>query len=1522
MFTISILNYENGNDPTNYTESVIQTIPSSGEGALKLISPVVKNEMGNAETFDFSIEGGTKFYDAFKQMKTYVTVKYDNDYIFSGRVLTVDTSFYGTRRIRCEGALAFLGDTPVEGVEESKRKKVWTSEYVYNLLADHNYWVGQGPRYMIMSEVPGNYSSLTSKNQQIKAEQRKYGSDSNSDTKSTLEDLRSYYGGYFRTRVAPGGIQNGHYLDWMDHYFNPEDPSTATIELGKNIIDFSSVTEVDNIFTIIIPVGKRTVKNSNTTTSKTSSTSQNFYLDDYLLNIRNYEAYDGRDTNRLAKRYISVPTITRGEIYNLASLDFTYDDLNSGYHSVEEYANATTQFGWIYKTVSFDTASTQEELFKQAMKWIKNNYSGAVTKFTIKAIDMHQIGENTRKIMVGDRVKIVYPITDESGKLSKATITLTCLSVSYDLYNPENNSYTFGKPANMLTKTYGLTKTGKSVDKGSNTTKNRDEPTDKEAGVWLQQVKSWLFNHKIHYSGTKPYVSGDSGQSGPYFIEDSYGGYTLQKCVPQHYTPGYGTDSWDLSNTTFFEGYSDITEVEIFDSGVISYVYTEYGVNLQNINGTTMPTEAYSNDGTRFTFKKLAESLIPKYTITGIIPFITSEYKPNTGVLMYRACKTINVAVKEATNAAGPKIVGRSVFDEAGNFIVSKAKSDASFTNEAFSDAVKIIGATGDVRYLSKAGDEKSIQDLEDTVNNRTDGLVQRLSDAGITIGYMKNALNILGAEEIDANMESMIEELEMNGITVNALTNKVNVIGATVGDETSGLVKRLYDDENQFGGDITLLTQAINIIGGSDLTSETAATIENLARKGISVTALTAAVNIIGTSTYTAEVGQKIEALSAQGLTVTALTSDVVVCEGRLDAHDAKFATINADWIRSTIANTQYLSVQSITGTGSITGKNLYSQNGDIIFRTMGSDGVPSDTSLKNALFDINVSKSGDVYTIQKRDYNNKVDNKWVNITQKIDTGNVTTLSAGNVYATGNVYVRRQNASGVVTKEVNLSTAVKNAHITLSGNTYTLHLYNLFDEEIAYADSSHTATFSRATTLSSAWGSGSLFPLTVNASPQGNKYTIGFDTTSDVKLVMDKNGDAELDGTSGKYLKQDVIIQEKTGSTSYVTRYTQKIYGINSTPAYNKGWNNCQASVSLPDTNTSSAIATFKIPNSTVDGSSLERKYQIYTSYQSWDSNAYVYLYDNTNSREVARLSVGDLYTKGTNHGKNLAVIGYDSDSGGNYVYVNFLTSEYPDSYRKSYITLDSGSLDTSTGKRTLKAKLGAAVMDSYVCTDYSSGKIAGRDDVGLAINEYEKKVKVNTSDSSTKEVSITASASISYDGGSHRYTAHATAKAGSHSMGTDSDTGGTEAYEAGKGDGRKDGYEDGWKACIGGGMSYWWYGEETDRNGHVWWDICRPNSDAWIYSWNGWNAYNSAKNSSWTNVGHYWDAACKDLTAWAGSNITAESHSQVAGGAWAFLQGTQADSNGYYTHYLWVSTKSSSLSGLTNGSSYYLYK
>ena len=593
----------------------IQSVPAKNQNEIYLLNPTVKCEIGNAGSMDFSVQSGTKYYDSFLQLRTIVEVDYDGETIFFGRVLTIDNGFFGERKIHCEGALSFLNDSYYPASKEDERAKISAFEYIKAILNNHNNQIADGVRKIYPGEVPGNYSGSISAAQQVKNESREYGNTSWSETKSALEELKSYNGGAFRIRYSDGRC----YLDWLDQYFRST-VNQQRIEVGKNLIELSSVTEVSNIFTAIIPIGK------------TTNGDKNIYIAGYRTDIHG-------DNN-----YLTVPQIV-GNFYTRAQL-------NSGYHKYEDYVEAVNKYGLIFKTVQIDEGDSQKKLLEKAAEWIKNNFMGEIESFTVKAIDFRQIGEATDKILCGDRVRIIYPVGSADGQPRKGDQILTCTSVTYDLYNPENNQYAFGIPSAMLTKNYGTKSTKKTKSKVSDTSTPDYGPspeTDPQQ-AWMNDVTRWLHGHKVWYK------SAGNRQSGPYnggsgndnlFLhvhataKDDDGNFKWMLFYPTFSTSkgkdgketinwirdGQGHVYWSWSTYAKEQAFS---LAQIKKHRLFEYVLMEYGVDLKTGLKHKMPANTTDELGETIMCETSFNSA--GQAIAGAVSGIVGGVDPTTGL--------------------------------------------------------------------------------------------------------------------------------------------------------------------------------------------------------------------------------------------------------------------------------------------------------------------------------------------------------------------------------------------------------------------------------------------------------------------------------------------------------------------------------------------------------------------------------------------------------------------------------------------------------------------------------------------------------------------------------------------------------------------------------------------------------------------------------------------------------------------------------------------------------------------------
>lgn len=107
---------------------------------------------------------------------------------------------------------------------------------------------------------------------------------------------------------------------------------------------------------------------------------------------------------------------------------------------------AVEQYGRIVKTHVFNNVTSPSTLKENGQRYLATN--GVTTSImTITAVDMHAIHPEIRAIHLGDRVRIV----SEPHGLNQY---LTCTKIEYDLENPGNTVYTFGREKQSLTERY------------------------------------------------------------------------------------------------------------------------------------------------------------------------------------------------------------------------------------------------------------------------------------------------------------------------------------------------------------------------------------------------------------------------------------------------------------------------------------------------------------------------------------------------------------------------------------------------------------------------------------------------------------------------------------------------------------------------------------------------------------------------------------------------------------------------------------------------------------------------------------------------------------------------------------------------------------------------------------------------------------------------------------------------------------------------------------------------------------
>ncbi len=297
----------------------------------QLISPIIKMEVNKAGSVEFTMLPRHPFYDTLSIMKTRIDVYRDEELIFSSRVLSNDTDTYKQRKVYCEGALAYLVDS-IFGPSKGTR----TAEEHFRLLIDsHNAQVEDEKKFTVGSiEIDE------------KAESHIFGEDNYRETFSAIQsDLIDSFGGYLRIRYE-NGVR---YIDYLKSY---NTTSSQTIEFGQNLIDLMNKQTGEDLFTILLPIGKDKL------TIESAGDSGKY-------------THDGK--------YL-------------------------------ENAEAVASYGRIIKTEDFGDITDAGTLMEKAEKYMADNYKGIPPELSIKAIDLHQFYPTVRPFNLGDSITVKSPV--------------------------------------------------------------------------------------------------------------------------------------------------------------------------------------------------------------------------------------------------------------------------------------------------------------------------------------------------------------------------------------------------------------------------------------------------------------------------------------------------------------------------------------------------------------------------------------------------------------------------------------------------------------------------------------------------------------------------------------------------------------------------------------------------------------------------------------------------------------------------------------------------------------------------------------------------------------------------------------------------------------------------------------------------------------------------------------------------------------------------------------------------------
>ena len=213
----------------------------SGTGSDYLVrNPRYQHEVNKAGQLEFILAPDNAMYGKLRQLVTPISIYQDSDEIFFGRIVSIEQDFYKHEQITVEGALAFLHDAVVRPFKFEDNTADCVRNYLERLLKVYNRAVEDWKKIYV-----GNVTVTESNNYLMRYK------DSYNDAYDVLIDhtINSTLGGYLSIRREAGKT-------YLDYTAEPGETSDQVILFGSNLLDLSRYVSAEDVYTVIVPIGK------------------------------------------------------------------------------------------------------------------------------------------------------------------------------------------------------------------------------------------------------------------------------------------------------------------------------------------------------------------------------------------------------------------------------------------------------------------------------------------------------------------------------------------------------------------------------------------------------------------------------------------------------------------------------------------------------------------------------------------------------------------------------------------------------------------------------------------------------------------------------------------------------------------------------------------------------------------------------------------------------------------------------------------------------------------------------------------------------------------------------------------------------------------------------------------------------------------------------------------------------------------------------------------------------------------
>lgn len=415
----------------------------------KLLDLTLDCEENSCGYCDFTIYPNHPMYDKLKErdaenpIEVYDGDPCDENLLFSGFIYELGKEFQLDGHVKCKGDLDYLRESLVRPYSTLQRgygdQAPSTVDGYFNwLIYQHNNQVNQNKRFV----VGINQGANLDKNNYIYRENDTYPStiDELADKLINNEGL----GGYVRTRKV-NGVR---YIDYISEW---TESNTQILDFGVNLMNYAQTDDSSMIATYILPIGasmSETLYDFNDGYYRTSDTVFNPNKEYYTLTDQGTFTKCSDDMTKFEANTTYYEYVESDDesnqlltIKNQDILKYEGDFYKQG--DVIYCESAVKKYGWIGAKYENREITTVENLASAGLIELKSLLSPKRT-IEIKAVDMHLINPDIKSIRIGEYVRVrSVPHNLDSYFL--------CTSISLDLNNPENSTYTLGTTFDTLT---------------------------------------------------------------------------------------------------------------------------------------------------------------------------------------------------------------------------------------------------------------------------------------------------------------------------------------------------------------------------------------------------------------------------------------------------------------------------------------------------------------------------------------------------------------------------------------------------------------------------------------------------------------------------------------------------------------------------------------------------------------------------------------------------------------------------------------------------------------------------------------------------------------------------------------------------------------------------------------------------------------------------------------------------------------------------------------------------------------